>query len=172
MRLGFTVAAAAPVAAATGPAAPFVFGAMALASALPFLDFGKSEEQKGYDAARQQYWDAYLQLRDQVNPLVDSMTREQLAQAVNTLDKLANDFSKMTEEAIKVEDRAWVLPRFRDYYDPMLDTLDDWMSAYLAKPVPTTAQGLFNQAEDLLTVGGVNWLGPLAVLGVYLMLRR
>jgi hypothetical protein len=172
MRLGFTLATAAPIAAATGPAAPFVIGAMALASVIPFIEFGKSEEQKGYDAARQQYWDAYIQLSNQVNPIIETMSRDQLGQAINVLDKLANDFSHMTDEAVKVEDRAWVLPRFRDYYDPMLDTLDDWYTAYFAKPVPTTAQGLFNQAEDLLTVGGVNWLGPLAALGLYLALRK
>jgi hypothetical protein len=43
--LGFAVAAAAPIAAATGPLAPFVLGFAALASVLPMIHFGAGRKE-------------------------------------------------------------------------------------------------------------------------------
>lgn len=171
MRLGFAIAAAAPVAASTGPAAPFILAAAAVA---PFLGkifgFGPDPEQKAYDQLREEYLQAYHHLADSVEPYLENISREDLGRMIATLDTMASNFNQATEHYLDIEDRNWILPRFRDVYNPMMDTLDRWREYWFAKPAPEV--GILAPVQELFTAGGVNLLPWALGLGAFLLFRR
>jgi hypothetical protein len=176
MRLGFTIAAAAPVAAATGPAAPFVLAAAAITSILPFAAnwFRKDPDKVEYDAIREDFWQAYIHVHDSVEPHIEILTRDQMAQAVAVIEKMLHDFKAATDQhvASHPEDRDWIMPRYRDVYDPMFDLWERWIEVYRQKPVPAPPS-VFDSFGNLFTgEGAESWLGPALLVGAVLLFAR
>jgi hypothetical protein len=122
------------VAAATGPAAPFVFAGAAIASAVGSLfSFGKDPYKQAYDDAREEIGQRFQAAHD-------NHQQTGLAAAVATIDRLCAELEALYNQLRPNIEASWIDPRFRDQYDFMRQVADDWRRLLAPTAVPTTYQ--------------------------------
>lgn len=151
-----------PLAAASGPAAPFVLAAVALASVFPFLGglFRKDPDKASYDQLRQESWQNYKKLLDSANALLaqGGMDQNLLAQYQQAVSAVAADMKDYSDKLLaKGVDPDWLLPRFHDFYDVMQNKVNEW--SRLAPTLP--GAGILNQVSEFFESSS-NY-GPLLV---------
>lgn len=97
---------------------------------------GGSTSKNDYDHLREQIWAQFVMLHDSVYSYKAQgvLTRQVLNQYIHALEVLVNGFKTYTDAHSHQIGDSWVAPRFHDFYDPMVATLNDWRNILYTLP--------------------------------------
>lgn len=156
--MGFAVAAAAPIAAATGPLAPFVLAAAAVATVLPFLShIGAGRKEADAIGPEQE---KFGQALGQLDQILSSQTLDasQLQDLRNQLVDMWQRYNKFVYDPVFTADgdtRAsdQSIATLQPMYQSRLDHITAMINAVLGRPqVPAMLQGAGTPSLEFRTV--------------------
>ncbi len=102
------------------------------------FNFGKSPDQKNYDNYRTLVWTNFANLVDSVTRATQSGTldRNGLQLYIDAVSKIMTEYNSQTQSLYLPKiGSSWVMPRFHDYYDPMVATVNAWRNEILTLPL-------------------------------------
>lgn len=138
--LGFAIAAAAPIAAATGPLAPFVLAFAALSTALPFIHIGAGRKEADQIVPEQNKLGEALGQLDQIIANT-ALSADDVRQLQAQLQQIWQNFKTFIyQDAFTADGDTRASDGARATMEPQvngrLDTLNAMLSRLLGRPTP------------------------------------